>query len=332
MAATPKHILIVGLGSIGRRHLSLLPEVAPEATVTVVRRPGGELDAGVADGVRLSHDLEAAAAAVDAAIVANPAPFHVETALALARQDVHLLVEKPLSVDAGDIDTLIGICRDRELVLQVGYSLRFDAGLQVLKQALDEGHIGNILSIQAEVGQYLPDWRPGSDFRTGLSARADLGGGVLLELSHEIDLLRWLVGEIAAVSALTGTVGGFGIDVEDQADLMVSFANGAKGLLHLDMVQRHPVRSCRITGSDGSLAWDGMAGTVKVSRQGADWDVLHAAQEADRNDMYRQQLLHFLDCIAGKDSPRVSGEDGLKAVETVVAARRSAAEERTVHL
>ena len=141
----------------------------------------------------------------DAAVIASPAPCHIETATPLAKAGVHLLVEKPISSSTAGVSALIEICRAQGVVLMTGYNLRFLACMQRFKELLSENRAGRILSVRAEVGQYLPSWRPDSDYRRQVSAQAALGGGALLELSHEIDYLRWLFGEVSWVSADTAT-------------------------------------------------------------------------------------------------------------------------------
>jgi predicted dehydrogenase len=326
----PERILIVGLGNIGRRHLTVVKEVLPDAGLVILRRPGGDLNG--LSGVTLVHDIDAAGAAgIEAAIVANPAPMHVETALALARFGIHPLIEKPLSDGLDGIEELLRTCRRRRLVLQVGYCLRFHPSVRAMKEALDGGRIGRVLGVQAEVGSYLPDWRSGADYRQGVSARSGLGGGVLLELSHEIDLVRWLAGEISSVTALCGRRGDLEIDVEDSADLLLTFESGAVGNIHMDMLQRTAARTCKVIGTDGTLVWDGIKFTARLYRAETEsWAVLYDGENDGRDLMYSEQFKHFLACVGSGDTPLVTGEDGRRAVEIVLAAKRSAREGRGV--
>lgn len=319
-----ERLLIVGFGSIGKRHLGCLRRLLPDASVAVLRRPGGE----PAEGAATVHSLaEALAMKPQAAIVANPAPYHVETALALAREGIHLLVEKPLSDRIDGVAELIAECRKRRLVLQVGYCLRFEPSLAAFKQAVASGAIGRLLHLKAEVGQYLPDWRPGTDYRQGVSARAELGGGALLELSHEIDLLCWLGGAVTGVTARLTGLGDLEMDAEDSADLLLDFKDQLSGALHMDMLQRTPVRTCKAVGTTGTLLWDGIqreARSYRVKDGKGAWDVVYSGRDSAPDTMYMEQLKHFLACIAGGGWPLVGGEDGLRVVEIVAAARRSA--------
>jgi predicted dehydrogenase len=269
----------------------------------------------------------------DFAVIANPASLHVETAWQFAEQGVDLLIEKPLAASMDGVDDLLSLCWERGLIGMVAYVFRFYYPLRLAKAAISGGQIGRVLSFNAEVGQYLPDWRPGRDYREAVSARRDLGGGAVLELSHEIDLARWLVGEVETVSASMGKLSDLEIDVEDTAEITLEFENGAIGRVHVDMVQRAPVRGMRIVGTNGTLTWDWHSHRVRVYTEEAEiWRDLHPAAELDRNGMYIAEMEHFLDCVAKRTSPAVGVEDGRRVLEIALAAKRSAAEQRVITL
>lgn len=326
-------VMIVGLGSIGRRHLVNVRQALPQARIVAVTRAGGShADAELADRV-VSGLPEALAENPRCAIIAGPASEHVSAALLLARQGVHLLVEKPLSHTLEGVDELIAECASRRLVLLPGYTLRFIPSLNVLQQALAAGRIGRLLVARAEVGQYLPDWRPGADYRQSVSARAELGGGAVLELSHEIDYLRWLAGDVKRVTALMAKVSDLEMDVEDAAEIAVEFHSGALGSISLNMLARPGGRFCRLVGETGTLEWDAIRSETRLySAESKTWTVLSEPVGVVRNDMYRDELLHFLDCVNGLDTPCITPADGLHALQVVVAVKQSAREGRAVTL
>ena len=320
-------ILIVGLGSIGRRHLRNVREVLPQARIVVVSRSGGtHPDAGLADHV--FSDLQVALAEAPlCAIIAGPASEHVASALTLARSGVHLLVEKPLSHTLEGVAELIAECASRRLVLLPGYTLRFIPSLNVLQQALADGRIGRLLIARAEVGQFLPDWRPGADYRQSVSARAELGGGAVLELSHEIDYLCWLAGDVKRVTALMAKVSDLEMDVEDSAEIAVEFHSGALGSISLNMLARPGGRFCRLVGERGTLEWDALRSETRLyCAESKSWSLLSQPIGVVRNDMYRDELRHFLDCVNGANTPRILPAEGLRALQVVVAVKRSARE------
>ena len=326
--------LLVGLGSIGRRHLSNLNSIAPASDITILRQPSKRDEKPEAKFNRLVfHIDEALAMQPEVALITGPSSLHVETALALARAGTHLFIEKPLSNSLDGVDELLAECRSRSLVLMVGYNFRFYKPLQILKQALFEGRIGRPLMVRAEAGQFLPDWRYNTDYRKSVSARSEMGGGVVLELSHELDYLRWLMGEPVTVMADIARLSDLEIDVEDTAQIILRFTGGAMASVHLDMLQRPPTRNCRITGTEGTLTWDGMTHEVRLfSAASGEWEDLHAASAIDRNEMYVAELSHFLDCVERREMPLVTGEDGRRVLEIALAAKRSSAEGRVIRL
>ena len=327
--------LVVGLGSIGKRHLANLRQIAPEIAVTIWHhaRPDGAEPPGAEGARRVFHLHEALEPTPDFALITGPASVHVPIALALAEHGIPLLIEKPLSHDREGVDLLLDRCRENGTPLLVAYNFHFHPPLQVMRQALLEGRIGDILYVRAEVGQYLPDWRPGRDYRATPTAQSALGGGVLLELSHEIDYVRWLAGEVRDVTARLDHVSALETDTEDVAELLLGFENGAVGSIHLDMIQRVPTRGCRIAGTTGTLTWDGLTYEVRWYDGAArEWHTLVPAANRDRNEMYVAELRHFLECVQGRATPSVTGEDGLRTLDIVLAARQSASEGRRVAL
>lgn len=325
--ASELRLVIVSLGSIGQRHLRNLRTLCPQARIAVWRRPHAA--ATVPEGADLlCRSLEEVLAfRPQAALVAGPSPLHLEAARPLAEAGVHLFLEKPISDRAQGVDSLIECCRRQGRVLMVGYNLRFLPSLRETKRLIDEGAIGRVLSARAEVGQYLPSWRPAADYRQGVTARKALGGGVLLELSHDIDYILWILGQPARLTACGGRYSDLEVDVEDMAELLLEYTHPARLVsIHLDMVQRHPVRRCRFVGSEGVLVWDCIADHIECYRaaDGA-WNTFDAFKLEDKNRMYLDELRHFLDCVQHHRTPLCSGEDGLAVMSVIEAARRSIA-------
>jgi predicted dehydrogenase len=242
-----------------------------------------------------------------------------------------LFIEKPLSNRIDGVDNFVNECRARGLVLMVGYNFRFYKPMLTIEKALQQQKIGRVLSVRAEAGQYLPDWRPARDYRQTVSARRNLGGGVLLELSHEFDYLVWLLGDVETVWAHADRLSDLDVDVEDIAEVILQFRSGAVGSLHLDMVQRTATRTCRIIGTEGTITWDWDTHRVRMYSAVMDnWTDLRPAERIDPNDMYLAELKHFFGCVAGRATPVVDGEAGRRVLQIALAARRSSKEKRAV--
>jgi predicted dehydrogenase len=307
----------------------------PDATITVLRhRSCEDLPPPGIDHCVTSLE-QAVRLRPQAAVIANPASHHLESARALADAGVHLMIEKPIAHTSRGVPELIASCRARRIVLMTGYNLRFSPSLQHFQSVLRDKRVGRVLSVRAEVGQYLPSWRPDSDYRDGVSARAELGGGVLLELSHEIDYLRWMLGEVRWVSAVVRKQSSLEIDVEDVAHLALGFDSpGTDGdlaaSLSMDCVRQDTTRTCSVIGESGTLRWDAVRGTVELFERGAAaWSTLFA-HHPQPDESYVEEWRHFLDCILHERPPLVSGSDGLEVLRVVEAARLSSSSRAVV--
>jgi predicted dehydrogenase len=328
--------LVVGFGSIGRRHVRNLRRLQPKGEIAVWRqtgRPVADAEAiGMVDRVFSSLD-EALEWRPGLAIVCTPAPNHVTVGLPLARAGIPLLVEKPLADRQEPADALVACCAHGSVPLMVAYNLRFYAPLMALREAAQSGRVGRVLEVRAEVGRYLADWRGGADYRQGISGRAELGGGVLLELSHELDYVRWILGEPSSLVAEVGRLSDLEIDVEDTAEVLLRFPEGTLAHVHLDMLQRAPRRLCQVIGSEGTLRWDLADHSVQIYQASTgQWAILVPASERALEESYTAELRHFLECLESRARPRVDGEDGRRTLRLALAARESSAAGRRIAL
>ena len=322
-----ERILIVGKGSIGARHLGLARELFPQAEIKILtHQPGSEFPEHPDDYFFNMEDVLKFSPQI--AVIANPAPFHLEIAQQLVEIGTHLLIEKPISISTNGIEKLLETSKKLNTIVAIGYNLRFDPSLQELHRLLQDGQIGSALLVRSEVGQYLPTWRSGSDYRNGVSAKQELGGGVLLELSHEIDYLRWIFGDFKWVKATLSKQSSLEIDVEDSAHLTLGFLpsqEGAQlvGSLNLDFIRHDATRICTVIGENGSLRWDGILGKVDLFQKGyTDWVTVYE-RSTNLEHTYKAEWDNFLQSINGLETPKVTGMDAFRVVELIQAARMS---------
>ncbi|QPF72729.1 Gfo/Idh/MocA family oxidoreductase [Roseateles sp. DAIF2] len=329
--STPRKALVVGSGSIARRHLANFRRLLPDADVGCVSASGRPLADGETAATTQLPSLAAAVAwAPDLAVVASPAPLHLDHACVLLDASIPVLIEKPLSDSLDrvrDAAPLLARYRDR---IEVAYNLRFLSSARWMKALIEEGRVGRILGLRIEVGQYLPDWRPQADYRRQVSANRSLGGGVLLELSHELDYLTWLFGRFDHVFCIASNSGQLEIDVEDHADILLS-RDGLTAQVHLDFLQRRASRDCKVIGATGTLHWDLIANRIVLDGPAGE-EVLFSEPAVDRNDMYVEQLRGFIEVAAGRAAPRITLDDGLAVLDMIEAMRQSAAAGRQVSL
>ncbi len=313
--------LIVGAGNIARRHANNLRALVPAAHILVLPsvRSVGSIE--FADQ-SVSSIAEALTAPLHGAIIASPSSTHLAYLKELLSAGIHTLVEKPLSHSDEGISEVSKILERCEAICLVGYHLRFSSSLRAFKRSLEQGIVGKLVCASAEVGQYLPDWRPGKDYTKSASAIAKLGGGALLELSHELDYIQWLFGDVHAVQGIAWKSGTFDIDVEDCVNLIAEFGSGLRVQVHLDMIQRHPTRVCRVVGSEGTLVWDGISHIVTVLANGATKQVYSPAL-LDKNQMYLEEMRHFLQCAQGAENPLVTFAEGVQTLRLIAACRQA---------
>lgn len=316
------------MGSIGKRHSRLLKKNIPNIAITVLRhKECRDLSTlGIDDCVT---DISAALEyKPQAAIICNPASFHLKVAKQLAMEGVHLLIEKPISNSTEGVAELIEICRTNGTVLMTGYNLRFLPSLLKFRHLLKNKFCGKVYSVRAEVGQYLPSWRPESDYKKNVSANAALGGGVLLELSHEIDYMRWLFGEVEWVNAIQLKQSNLEIDVEDTAHVILGFdyEEGEVPIVatvNMDFIRHDSTRYCTVIAENGTLRWNGVDGKVEFFEQGKnDWQLLYENKN-ERDSSFTAELEHFLDCLAKGDTPQITGDDGFVVLKLIDAIRES---------
>jgi predicted dehydrogenase len=329
--STPRKALVVGSGSIARRHLANFRRLLPNTEVGCASASGRELADGETVATTQLPSLAAALAwAPDLAVVASPAPLHLDHACLLLEAGVPVLIEKPLSDSMERVHRAAPLLARYRARIEVAYNLRFLSSAQQMKALIDAGRVGRILGLRVEAGQYLPDWRPQSDYRRQVSANQSLGGGVLLELSHELDYLTWLFGRFDRVFCIAANSRQLEIDVEDHADILLS-RDGLTAQVHLDFLQRRASRGCKVIGATGTLHWDLIANRITLCDPVGE-EVLFSDPSVDRNDMYVEQLRGFIEVAAGRAAPRITLDDGLAVLGMIDAMRESAATGRQVAL
>lgn len=257
-------ILVVGAGSIGARHARNL---AAAGAAVVITDPEAARSQAAADGcgaTSIPFDLDhlGVAGDLDGAIVASPTSHHRDQAEALLASVPKVLVEKPLALD-GPSAAALAAHSDR---VAVAYNLRFHQPIRSVVDRVLAGDIGTVTGIRLWFGSWLPDWRPGVDYRTTYSAQADLGGGVLLDAIHELDLLVWLcgTGPHRVVGAAVDRSGQLEIDVEDSVDALIRTAAGPTATVHLDYLARRYRRGMELTGSEATIRLDWARAVIEV--------------------------------------------------------------------
>lgn len=306
------HVVVIGAGSIGRRHIANLLSLSRAVKLTVVE----PLEAN-RDVVREAFDilgkqsLEEALqdGPYDAALVCSPNHLHVSQAAALAEMGCHIFVEKPMSLNYGQAKSLARVLTETSVLLMVGCNLRFHPGVTALRHALEDGVIGRPLYARAQFAHYLPNWRFGQDYWQSYSANKDQGGGILLDSIHEPDYLYWLLGEVCRVQGVLARLGDLQIDVEDTADYVLWHGERLYSHVHVDYLRRDKLRGCEIVGTKGTVSWlsrgknpESVHVELFDSATGH-WETLMEDHAYDSNRMYIAEIEYFLDCLEKGQQP-----------------------------
>jgi predicted dehydrogenase len=333
-------VLFTGLGSIGQRHLRNLRKLLGDSVEVLAYRVIREVpmlndQLQVVEGgsikdkygvVEFDNLDKALAEKPDIIFITNPGNLHIEIARKAAEAGCHLFIEKPLGTGDEGVDELIELVERKQLVSLVAYQLRFHPGLQQVSTWLKEERIGQLLFANLMLGEYLPGFHPYEDYRSGCSAAKELGGGVILAQSHEFDYALWLFGKPRRIFAVGGTLSSLEIDSEDTASMLMECQCNGKMLpvsLTLDFLQSPPRRTCDIVGEQGNIVWDYHAKTAVLhSRITGKTETLDFS-DLGRNQLFLDELNHFLAAVKGEVSPVVDLRSGYDSLQMALAARNS---------
>lgn len=319
--------LIVGLGSIGRRHARVLKAAGIRDIAGVDLRQDRREQARAELGIEtLGADLKEMLSKkrYDAVYVTTPTAFHTPAAIVAAEAGANLLIEKPVAADQVGLDELARLVEAKGLTCYVAYCYRFAPQVERVKQIVDSGQLGRIYSARLEISTYLPDWHPWEDYRSFYMAKQNEGGGALLDESHGIDLLRWMFGEVESVFAQVSKISELEITSDDIAIMFLRFRSGMMCEAHFDLLGRKPRVNMELIGSKGTLLWDRIDPEVRVyDPQRRGWTI-ETFPADDFISCYDRQAAHFIDCVRNRREPRTSLADGRKTLDVLLAAQRSA--------
>lgn len=307
---------VIGLGNIAKRHRGNLKQMFPEVEVITMSASGrlpSELICNsdcIASNIQSIIDYN-----VDMAIIASPASFHSMHAIPLIEAGIPVLIEKPVSTNIEDAKAIVRAKNKYQVNAGVGYCLKYLSSALFVKKFIESGRAGKILNANIEIGQYLPDWRPNTDYKQSVSAVQSLGGGALFELSHEIDYAQWLFGKLSVEHAVIRNTGELGIEVEDVADILATSESGCVVSLHLDFLQRQASRKCKIIFSRGALVWDLIKNQVVWYDETGE-SVLFSDELWDKNKMYLNMLSDFNN--KNKSDSFSSIESSLTVIELII--------------
>ncbi len=297
MIATDSPILVFGAGSIGERHLGILQKLG-YTNLWVYRQRNLPLRTLDSTSLHIVTDLAALDKfAFKAAIICTPTAQHLDQALWCVRRQIPVLIEKPISHSLDSFQELKDALTEHPMLVRVAYMLRYHPFFQQTKKWTASGEPGQLLSMQTYWGEYLPNWHPWEDYRQSYAARRDMGGGVALTLSHDLDLVNWLADSpIESWNTLKNHRSNLEIDVESGADVSLRYENGVTAHCHLNFHERMPRRWYRFVFEAGSVEVDYLQATCTVLRPGREPDK-QILDNFDRNQLFENQTRDFLQTV-----------------------------------
>ena len=278
-------VLIIGLGSIATKHAASLKRIDPDVKLFALRTKSDQ----TVDGIRNVTDVQEIPADVDFVIISNPTSLHAQTIERFVEMGKPLFIEKPLASRLSDAQLAAAAISQRSMLAYIAYPLRFHQLLQELKATISPD-LGRVEEVSVYNGSYLPNWRRNMDFRLSYSADPELGGGVHLDMSHEIDLVYWLFGKPESSRALLRNKSSLGIDSYDYANYRLLYPKFCASIV-LNYYRSQPCRTIDIVMPDKVIQADVLAGTIKIN------GAISYTFSGKLEDMYEAQLRYFIDAI-----------------------------------
>ena len=324
--------LVVGYGSIGKRHIDNLSKIINIQIIVFTNRPYDNFLKN-RRCIILKNVNECIKEKPDFAIISNETSQHVKIANMFAKAGIDFLIEKPLSNNLRGVKELQKKIKRKKLIAYVTCPLRFHPCIKKMKELIEKGHAGRILTVYAENGSYLPSWHKNEDYKKSYAARRDLGGGVILTNIHEIDYLTWFFGEVKEVFSYASKISDLRINVEDSASIFMKFKNNLVTELHLDYFQRPKTRQCKIIGTRGTIYWNLDSNSVKIYNiNRKKWVPKLKLKNYNTNSMYLEEIKYFLKCLKKRQVTMNSIDNASEVLKIALALKKSSKTKKMVKL
>ncbi len=299
-------ILIIGLGSVARKHIAAIREIEPEASIYALRssRTGDSIS-----GVKNIYKPDELDTTPDFIIISNPTSLHAPAILQCLNFGCPLFIEKPVFNEITGADSIIETLNRQHIISYVACNMRFHPAIQYLKDYLQATPM-RINEVNIYCGSYLPDWRPGKNFRTGYSSNEGMGGGVHLDLIHELDYCTWLFGMPAEVKTVKRNVSSLGIDAVDSAYFQLLYPEFTANI-GVNYFRRDAKRQIEIVAAEDTFCVDLLSNSITSLVSGK---CLYK-EAFTITQTYVQQMRYFINHVTEHKQPMNSISEGVSVLK-----------------
>jgi predicted dehydrogenase len=320
-----QHVLIVGAGSVGKRHARNLHALGCRISAFDPRADRLQELSAEMPTVANSTNFDTALGSPDlrGVVICSPPKYHVDQSMRALANGLPVLLEKPVSPDAASAARLARAIAASDTPLLLGYTYRWWQPLQDLRQRIGDGDIGRVLHTRCVLSAHLADWHPWERYQDFFMASSELGGGALLDESHFIDLLYWMFGMPDRVFGSVEKISDLEISSDDNVDATFWYRDGSRATMHLDLYGRPHERAITVVGSDGTLHWTFDPNAIRVGKGPKEWQT--HSYTGERNDMFVGVAREFVQLLQNGRQPSCTAADGLAVLQIVEALRASSA-------
>jgi predicted dehydrogenase len=300
------NILIIGLGSIARKHITALRTINNDFKIYALRSNITNNDEAGIENIFNLNDINVV---FDFAIISNPTNLHFEYIQKLSKKGINLFIEKPAIHSLDNYDELIKLIHQEKIKTYVACNLRFHPCITYLRNKINKETL-KINEVNVYCGSYLPDWRPGKDFRSTYSSNASMGGGVHLDLIHELDYTTWLFGLPNESKSFLKSVSSLNIDSVDYANYVLGYDNFTVNII-LNYYRRKPKREIEIVLEKETLTVDLINNCIKNDYD----DFLFQDNTFNVKETYINQLKYFINCLKNNETPMNSLPESIEILK-----------------
>jgi len=329
-----KHILVLGSGSVGRRHMRNMENMNCRLSAmdpNVDRLSEASKEVSLIFQFTKLDQIDHYWHEFDGVVVCSPPKFHKEQCIVVAQKDISILLEKPLTIDLKEGIELYNILKKLNVKLLLGYTYRWWRPLIEFRRKLQNGKIGKLLHAKFFMSAHLADWHPWERYQDFFMSSKELGGGALLDESHFIDLMIWMFGLPESIYASVEKISDLDIETDDNVDMIIKYKSDLRVFVHLDLYGRPHEKYISVTGDNGTLEWSFEPNQIRYNKS-MEYGWEEQDFDLERNDMFIDVAQEFIKVIDGQSINKCTIDEGVNVMRIIEACRISSDEERAVVL